>query len=86
MLKPAQSGINKFLDLEENMVEKGRFAVLVSGNDEILLCLHKWGEYHHPPMTNPGITPGNGLIRYFRTENMDPIRQNVEKIGCVVEE
>jgi predicted enzyme related to lactoylglutathione lyase len=64
---------------------KDRFAVLVSKDDEILLCLHKWEEHHHPTMANPGITPGNGLILYFRTENMDTVRQNVDKIGSTVE-
>ncbi len=62
------------------------FAVLVSKNDEILICLHKWGEHEHPSMTNPDISPGNGLILYFRTENMKVIRQNVKNIGCPVEE
>ena len=62
------------------------FAVLVSEADEILLCLHKWGEHHHPTMTNAGITPGNGLILYFRTENINAIRQNIEKAGGIVEE
>ena len=62
------------------------FDILVSENDEILLCLHKWGEHGHPTMINPDITPGNGLILYFRTENMNGIRQNVEKIGGLVEE
>ena len=62
------------------------FAVLVSGDDEILLCLHKWGEHHHPTMTNPNIIPGNGLILYFRTDDMKTIRQNVEKTGGIVEE
>jgi len=62
------------------------FDVLVSENDEILICLHKWGEHDHPTMTNPDITPGNGLILYFRTENMNDIRQNAEKLGCTIEE
>lgn len=62
------------------------FAVLTSENDEILLCLHKWQEHHHPTMMNPGITAGNGLILYFRTDNMKAIRQNVEKMGSKVEE
>lgn len=62
------------------------FAVLVSENDEITLCLHKWGAHHHPTMINPSITPGNGLILYFRTKNMNAIRQNVEKIGSIIEE
>ncbi|HEY0670146.1 MAG TPA: VOC family protein [Sphingobacteriaceae bacterium] len=62
------------------------FAVLVSENDEIMLCLHKWGEHHHPTMTNPSIPSGNGLILYFRTEHLDTLRQNLEKMGGVPEE
>ena len=63
-----------------------KFAVLISENDEILICLHQWGEHGHPTMTDPNITPGNGLILYFRTENMNVIRQNIEKIPYSVEE
>ncbi len=59
---------------------------LVSENDQVLICLHNWGVHEHPTMTNPSITPGNGLILYFRTENMNLIRQNVEKIGGSVED
>lgn len=62
------------------------FDVLVAENDEIVLCLHPWGRDGHPTMTNPGITPGNGLILYFRTDNMRTIRQNVENMGYAVEE
>lgn len=51
--------------------ENEEFAVLVSENDEILLCLHKWGAHEHPTMTNPNIASGNGLILYFRTENIN---------------
>jgi uncharacterized glyoxalase superfamily protein PhnB len=63
------------------------FAVLVSENDEIILCLHKWDKHHHPTMTNPNLAPGNGLILYFRTEeDLDILRQNIEEIGCKIEE
>ena len=62
------------------------FDILVSETNEVLLCLHKWGEHGHPTMLNPAITPGNGLILYFRTENINTIRQNVEKLGDNVEE
>lgn len=58
---------------------------LMSENNEILLCLHKWGEHEHPTMANPDIIPGNGLILYFRTKNMEGIRENVEKIGYAIE-
>jgi len=62
------------------------FDILVSENDGVLLCLHKWGAHGHPSMANPDITPGNGLILYFRTENMNEIRQNAERLGCTIEE
>ena len=62
------------------------FDILVSENDEILICLHKWEKHAHPTMANPNITPGNGLILYFRTENMNIIRQNAEKTGCFIVE
>ncbi len=62
------------------------FDILVSEDDEVLICLHKWGAHEHPTMTDSSVTPGNGLILYFRTENMDIIRQNVEKIGGSIEE
>lgn len=62
-----------------------QFAVLVSEDDEILLCLHKWGQHHHPTMTNPN-TSSNGLILYFRTEDIDTFRLNVDRIGAIVEE
>ncbi len=61
------------------------FDILVSENDEILLCLHPWERDGHPTMMNPDVTPGNGLILYFRTDNMNIIRQNVENLGWVVE-
>jgi len=62
------------------------FAVLVDENDEILICLHKWGEHKHPTMKNPNITNGNGLILYYKTHNLKEIRLNVEKMNCLLEE
>jgi len=62
------------------------FDILISETDEVLICLHKWGEHEHPTMADPGITPGNGLILYLRTENMNTIRQNADKIGAAIEE
>lgn len=57
------------------------FAVLNDENDEIVLCLHKWGEHEHPTMMNPNSTPGNGLILYYKTDSLDAIRDNVEKMN-----
>lgn len=61
------------------------FGILVSEEDEVMLCLHKWGEHEHPTMTSAQVTPGNGLILYFRTENMDEIRQKIKDVGYSLE-
>jgi catechol 2,3-dioxygenase-like lactoylglutathione lyase family enzyme len=62
------------------------FAVLVSEDNEVLLCLHKWGAHEHPTMKDPNIPIGNGLILYYKTEDINAIRHNVEKLGHPVEE
>ena len=61
------------------------FAVLVDEKEEVLICLHKWGDHEHPTMKNPDITAGNGLIIYFKTQNLDEIRRNVEKLNYPLE-
>ena len=69
-----------------NHHDSGHFAVLVSDDNEIALCLHPWGAHEHPTMTNPNIISGNGLILYFRTENTNVIYENAIKAGCAIEE
>lgn len=60
------------------------FDVLTTDSDEVLICLHKWGEHDHPTMSN-STNSGNGLILYFRSENLEEVRQNVENLGHSVE-
>ena len=62
------------------------FEILVAENDEVLLCLHRWGEHDHPTMQEPKSTPGNGLILYFRMDNLNGIRENVKRSGYSIEE
>ena len=61
------------------------FDILVDTEDQVVLCLHKWGEHNHPTMTNASTTPGNGLILYFRTEYLDEIRNRVAQMNHPVE-
>ncbi len=39
-----------------------------------------------PTMKNPNIISGNGLILYFKTDNMEEVKNNIEKIGWSIEE
>ncbi|MEO6456490.1 MAG: VOC family protein [Ginsengibacter sp.] len=84
-IEASSSWYQKIFELRNNHGGE-HFSTLVSDDNEILLCLHKWEEHNHPTMTNPGITPGNGLLLYFRTENMIDIYQNAIEAGCVIEE
>lgn len=59
---------------------------ILTENGEVLLCLHKWDQHDHPTMKNPNITPGNGLILYFRTDKLTEVRQNAEIANCRIEQ
>lgn len=61
------------------------FAVLVDKNNEVLICLHKWGEHEHPTMKDPTILPGNGLIIYYKTDDLEQILQNVKRMDYPIE-
>ena len=59
---------------------------MTDDNGTVILCLHKWKEDNHPTMIDESIKPGNGLILYFRVNNLEKIRENAEKLGAVIEE
>jgi len=61
------------------------FDVLISQNEDVLLCLHKWGEHDHPTMKSAINICGNGLILYFRTENLDQVRKNLKQMNYDIE-
>jgi len=61
------------------------FDVLVDSNDEVILCLHKWGEHEHPTMIQPNNSIGNGLILYFRTDKLESIYKNAQSLGATIE-
>lgn len=62
------------------------FAVLMSDDNEIVLCLHKWEAHHHPSLTDQKIPAGNGLLLYFRTDKMETIRKNIYELFVTITE
>ena len=84
-LEASSKWYQKILGLRNNH-DSNHFVVLVSDDNEITLCLHPWGAHEHSTMTNPNITPGNGLILYFRTDKMNIIYESALKAGCAIEE
>ncbi|MCO6462442.1 MAG: hypothetical protein J5I59_13650 [Saprospiraceae bacterium] len=63
------------------------FKILVDESHEVILCLHPWEKDRHPTMMDPAISPGNGLILYFRVNDLNAIRANAGKLDVpIVEE
>ncbi|NEN25205.1 glyoxalase [Cryomorpha ignava] len=58
----------------------------VSENNEVLLCLHKWGSHEHPTVENRNIISGNGLVLYCKFDNINLVREKLQKMGWPVEE
>lgn len=62
------------------------FKILTDDDGVVLLCLHRWKMDEHPTMMDQSIMPGNGLILYFRTNNLEDIRKNAEELGANIVE
>ncbi len=62
-----------------------KFDILVTQDDQVVLCLHRWGEHEHPTMQNQEIIAGNGLILYFRTDSMEELRNHLLRSDIRIE-
>jgi catechol 2,3-dioxygenase-like lactoylglutathione lyase family enzyme len=48
------------------------FGQVTSEDGTVLLCLHRWEDHEHPPLSDPArATPGNGLLLFFRVDDFD---------------
>lgn len=63
-----------------------KFEMLADQDDTVILCLHLWGEHEHPTLTSPKTTPGNGLILYFKVDNLDDIWNKAQHLNAIIEE
>ena len=84
-IKSSSAWYQSLLDCKD-MHGGDNFAILIDNDNEVILCLHRWKEDNHPTMLDPGITPGNGLILYLRTNNLEKIRQNAEEMKAHIEQ
>lgn len=62
------------------------FEILTDEDGTVVLCLHKWAAHGHPTMKNPAITPGNGLILFFRVTDLENKWKHAQRLKAVVEE
>ncbi|RYG00467.1 MAG: glyoxalase, partial [Chitinophagaceae bacterium] len=62
------------------------FAVLTTEENEIILCLHEWGEHNHPSLFDKTKPSGNGLLLYFSTTEFESVKNRVDKAGAIITE
>lgn len=60
------------------------FEILTSQN-VVVLCLHKWGDHEHPTMIKQDKENGNGLILFFRVSNLNEVFENAKELKANIE-
>lgn len=57
------------------------FGQIVDTAGTVLLCLHSWGEHDHPSFDSPTrVEPGNGLLLFFRVDDLETSLANARKL------
>lgn len=60
------------LGLQETAPAHDYFGQVIDLDGTVLLCLHEWGDHEHPSLMSPDLaTPGNGLLLFFRVDDLD---------------
>ena len=63
------------------------FGQVVDSDETVLLCLHEWGAHEHPPLTSPDrAQPGNGLLLFFRVDDVDKALPRARALVARLEE
>ena len=67
--------------------EHDYFGQVLDADGTVLLCLHRWGDHEHPPLSSPGNgTPGNGLLLFLRVDDFDATLSRARDLDLQLEE
>lgn len=61
------------------------FEILIDKDGEVILNLHKWGDHAHPTLISSEIQPSNGLILYFRIDDLEQVWRNAHILHADIE-
>jgi catechol 2,3-dioxygenase-like lactoylglutathione lyase family enzyme len=63
------------------------FGQIVDTDGTVLLCLHEWGAHDHPSLLSPDrVTPGNGLLLFFRVDDFDATLARARSLVAALDE
>ena len=75
------------LGLPETAPAHDYFGQIVDSDGTVLLCLHAWGDHEHPSLTSPErAQPGNGLLLFFRVDDLDATLPRARALVARLEE
>jgi catechol 2,3-dioxygenase-like lactoylglutathione lyase family enzyme len=63
------------------------FGQVLDSDGTVLLCLHAWGAHGHPTLLSPDhAQPGNGLLLFFRVDDLDMALPRARALAARLEE
>src|SRR5438034_11365804 len=63
------------------------FGQILDTDGTVLLCLHRWGAHEHPSLMSPDeVSPGNGLLLFFRVDDFDMAPKRARALVARLEE
>ena len=69
------------LGLPVTAPEHDFFGQIVDTDGTVLLCLHSWGDHDHLSLASPTrAEPGNGLLLFFRVDDLETSLANARNI------
>src|SRR5262249_17395625 len=75
------------LGLPETAPAHDDFGQILDSDGTVLLCLHEWGAHGHPSLTSPDTAdPGNGLLLFFRIDDLDEALPRARALVRALEE
>jgi catechol 2,3-dioxygenase-like lactoylglutathione lyase family enzyme len=75
------------LGLAETAPAHDYFGQIVDSDGTVLLCLHAWAAHDHPSLRSPdSASPGNGLLLFFRVDDVDAALPRARALASVLEE
>ncbi len=71
----------------ETLPAHSDFGQILDTDGTVLLCLHQWGAHGHPSLISPDRSqPGNGLILFFRVDDLDEALPRARALVNTLEE
>ena len=75
------------LGLTPSTPEHDYFGQVLDADGTVLLCLHRWGDHEHPPLSSPeNGKPGNGLLLFLRVDDFDETLSRARNLRLRLEE